>query len=913
MRRLKIRKQPNLPLNLPKTTPPTLAGLLLLICGWGLSVQPVQAEGSKELVAQGGNRPYLEWWPTNSTAGIPRKNTLQVFVKQGEIVNLGSSVHNAPSNQDIIYTSPFGTDNGSCNVVNTGSRTGFIDTLTKETIGPEVTSGDGGYVPCKFTAKETGIYQVEFRSPQGTGDPPIRTTSASFPTDSSQRATVAAWDITVRDSNGNTKNGRVFTNYIAMNMGGGGTQLNSKFYVQTKDGFRYLTEMNGLDPYGFIFFANSRGFIDTTNQSTLYRSAKASDATLASFEGNVQVQNPNLADTETNITHLIFFNPPDTDTLIALGIPTTAIAPAVPSDFKFTGRSGSSGNQTPVNVGGYFSFTSSGKGSYEIIIDTNNDGKFDPSSDRVLQNPASSGVNVVDWDGRDANGVALQPLPGNLAYNARVSIRGGEYHFPLLDVENNPNGIKITMQNPPTSFPTGIVDQNGQPVGSTTIYYNDSNYTTVNGTSVNLDGTGATNPRNASMGINSATGEHEFSSNYGDFKGIDTWAYFPSAATSTPLVITTSNQANVRGTKSVRFLTDEDGSNSVTVGDTVEYTITYSNLAPGNSDAINFEISDSLPSQLTYQPGSATITNQTAGNAIALNPSYDGTGKLTQPGTLRVGDTITITLKAKINTSNNGNAISNQASATFSTPDNPTATAGTVITDALSAPNDSNNPSVGNNFLQVDDTLNTGNDPISKTDDDPTLFKVVPGVGELTLVKRITRINNNTTYKGTNLAQVFEDPNSTNDNKPQWPADYLQGGLSGLVVEPGDEVEYTIYYLSSGQSSLNSVTLCDLIPTNSTFISDGFAPGAGIVLSRINSTSNLTNITDSDPGTFIDLGNAAPAACNRSAISANPNSPPPPLTAASNTTGAVVVNITPGASNLAVGDYGFFRFRVKVK
>ena len=147
----------------------------------------------------------------------------------------------------------------------------------------------------------------------------------------------------------------------------------------------------------------------------------------------------------------------------------------------------------------------------------------------------------------------------------------------------------------------------------------------------------------------SALGEHEFSSNYGDFKGIDTWAYFPSQAINTPLVITTNTQANVRGTKSVRFLTDNDSSGTVTVGDRIEYTITYSNLNPGNSDAINFVINDSLPSQLTFV--SAAITAVTSGNNIIRNLSYNGADvvAVTNSGTLRVGDTITIKITATIN------------------------------------------------------------------------------------------------------------------------------------------------------------------------------------------------------------------------------------------------------------------------
>ncbi|MEH2086771.1 isopeptide-forming domain-containing fimbrial protein [Nostoc sp.] len=906
-----------------------LSSLGFFLCIFGNSIQPSWAEGSKELVSDGGYRPYLEWSDL-LLAGIVRKTVLKVYVQQGETVNLGSSAPTSFSDpQDIVYRSPFGTQNGSCNVLATGF--GFIDTVAKETAGPLPNSG--GYTPCSFVATETGIYEVEFHSPDKTGatnnNPPPKVATAAFPTDGTQLSGVAAWDITVRDSNGVAKKGRVFTNYIAMNMGANAVALNSKLYIQTKDGYRYETDMNGVDPFGFIFFANNRGYIDTTNNSTLYHSTGSAPNNSLIFPGNLQVQNPNVSDTTTDITHLVFFNRPDTATLNSLSIPIAATIPTVPTSFKFTGGNGGSGNQTSVGVGGNFSFNAVSTGSYQIIIDTNNDGIFDPSSDRVIQNVLSVGSNVVLWNGKDANGTNLQPLAGNAPYNAIITTRSGEYHFPMLDAENNPLGFKITMENPPAAFPT-LVDQNGQQIGSTTVYYNDNNYTTANGTAINLNGTGATSPRNAARGINSALGKHEFSSNYGDFKGIDTWTYFPSQAILTPLVITTNTQANVIGTKSVRFLADDDSSGTVTVGDRIEYTITYSNLNPGNSDAINFVINDLLPSQLTFM--SAAITAATSGNNITINPSYNGAGvvAVTNSGTLRVGDTITIKITATINNANGGNPISNQANATFNTPDNPTGTVGTVLTDADSAGATNNPPTLGNSFLQITDNgVNTGNNPASTADDDPTLFTVLNIISsnpKLLLIKRITRLNNQDLTDivdgrsdvATNASNYVPEPYATDDSDPKWPVGYLRGLINAGTVKPGDELEYTIYFLSNGLGNATNVKFCDLVPTNVSLIptafngmtpNDGGLPGAdrGIALAIGSNTPTLylTNVGDSDRGYFYTANDSStPSYCG------------------TNTNGAVVVNITvPSFPNLpaATGSgtpansYGFVRFRAKVK
>jgi fimbrial isopeptide formation D2 family protein/uncharacterized repeat protein (TIGR01451 family) len=908
-----------------------LSSLGFFLCILGNSIQPSWAEGSKELVSDGGYRPYLEWSDLTA-AGIVRKTTLKVYVEAGETVNLGSSVTTSFSNpQDIVYRSPFGGQNGSCDVLTSGF--GFINTIAKETAGP--LPNTGGYTPCSFTATETGIYKIEFRSPNtsGTGNPPPTATTAAFPTDGTQLSGVAAWDITVRDSNGVTKTGRVFTNYIAMNMGANASgstpiALNSKLYIQTKDGYRYETDMNGVDPFGFIFFANNRGYIDRTNNSTVYHSAGGANNNSLIFSGNVRVQDPTVADTSTDTTHLIFFNRPDTGTLNGLSIPIAAIAPTVPTGFQFTGGTGGSGNQTTVGVGGNFSFSASLTGSYQIIIDTNIDGIYDPSSDRVLQNVLSVGSNVVLWDGKDASGTNLQPRTGNAPYNAIITTRAGEYHFPMLDAENNPLGFKITMENPPTAFPN-LVNQNGQPIGSTTIYYNDNNYTTADSTVIDLGGTGATSPRNAARGINSALGEHEFSSNYGDLKGIDTWAYFPSQAITTPLVITTNAQANVRGTKSVRFLADNDNTGTVTIGDRIEYTITYSNLNPGNSNAINFVVNDLLPSQLTFV--SAAITAATVGNNITLNPNYNGSGAVTNSGTLRVGDTITITITATINDANGGNAISNQASANFNTPDNPSGTVGIALTDADSAGATSNPPTPGNSFSQTaNDNVNTGNNPNDTADDDPTLFTAlnIGATPKLLLIKRITRINNqdlNDIVDGrsdvaVNAANYVPEPYAADDNDSKWPASYLRGLINAGTVKPEDELEYTIYFLSKGPSNSTNVKFCDLVPASTTFVptafngktpNDGGLPGSdqGIALAVGSNTPTvyLSNVEESsDRGRFYVA-----------------NDPATPSYCGTNTNGAVVVNITrsPDLPDLAAAtqsgtpanSYGFVRFRTKVK
>lgn len=80
---------------------------------------------------------------------------------------------------------------------------------------------------------------------------------------------VSAWDVTVADSNGNVQNGRAWSDVLALNAGNHQRSIYSNFYILTKDGFEYQFNSNGMQPYGFAFYANNRGFLlDRFNQYT---------------------------------------------------------------------------------------------------------------------------------------------------------------------------------------------------------------------------------------------------------------------------------------------------------------------------------------------------------------------------------------------------------------------------------------------------------------------------------------------------------------------------------------------------------------------------------------------------------------------------------------------------------------------
>lgn len=215
---------------------------------------------------------------------------------------------------------------------------------------------------------------------------------------------------------------------------------------------------------------------------------------------------------------------------------------------------------------------------------------------------------------------------------------------------------------------------------------------------------------------------------------------------------------------------------------------------------------------------------------------------------------------------------------------------------------------------------------------------VVAGNPNVLLIKRITAVNGTTTNDGRDLGSYINDPNNPyDDNKiegakpPNFPSPdtdkwinttedtsstFLIGETNGGKVKPDDEIEYTIYYLSTGETEAKGVLFCDRIPENVTFIPNSFngetqasggLPGEdrGILWLKNGNTESLTNDRDGDFAQYFPPGN-------------EPSSVYPKIKCdGANTNGAIVVDLdnlpnatAPGTPN---SSYGFVRFRGKVK
>ncbi|MDQ6722635.1 MAG: DUF11 domain-containing protein, partial [Candidatus Dormibacteraeota bacterium] len=462
-----------------------------------------------------------------------------------------------------------------------------------------------------------------------------------------QGTSIAAWDATVRDNLTSTVNvtGRVFAYYLALFTGGNGLPVFPTIYAVTRDGYRYRVDLRGMDPNGWLVYGNQLGFLDSDGTTPLYHDAVAaaggSPGQLTNIQGGVSLALPSFP---------LFFEPPALATIAALGIPAAPIAPTM-SAISFTGTVG--GNTSTVNSGGTFKFTTNVPGVYDIVI-SRNGANFDPTlpANRSLRGSRGAGINTVVWNGRDNSNT---PFPVG-SYQAHVALHGGEYHFPMIDVENNTQGGPIlTMLNPPGGLCPALTG------ACSAAFYDDRAYITLSGVVVNsTNAVGnvlcgllppATTFANTITGFDSTTTQRRFGAanggntnvpctgNFGDAKGLDTWTYNQSNIVVTPLNIV-ATAADIQVTKSVSDPTPAVGTN-------VTFTITARNLGPNNATGVQVrdvlpagvKFGSAAPSQGTYSAGIWNIGNlaNAATATLKITVNVTGTSKVTNTATSIAG------------------------------------------------------------------------------------------------------------------------------------------------------------------------------------------------------------------------------------------------------------------------------------
>ena len=649
-----------------------LGALLMLVA----TAPTSYAAGSQNLWPNGaaGNRANTEWRTSSYGGGLLTRRTLvKAFMNAGEELLLGSTAIGQGTSDILVYnpgavsglvgteTIPaLGSENFSCNTQRTAggapANQGRILNRGQELAGPDTIPAGGvvgGYVPCHYTAPSTGIYNIAFLGPNGFSDDTDATVGADVlltnasDFSAAQASSVAAWDATVRSALNSNVNltGRVFTYYLALFTGGNGLPVFPTVFPVTSDGYRYRVSLRGMDPNGWLVYGNQVGFLDSDGATPLYHDAVAanvgSPGQLTNIQGGVTFARPSFP---------LFFEPPVAASLTALGIPTTPTAPVMTS-LTFVGNVG--GNTSLVNTGGTFTYTSNVPGVYEIVI-SRNGVNFDPTAptNRVLRGVRPLGAQNVVWDGKDNSG-AFFPVG---TYSVRARFHGGEYHFPMIDVENDTTGgPTITLLNPPGGICPALTG------GCSSGFYDDRAYTTLNGTTVDAGNTAgnalcglnppATTSSNPVTGYNTTSAQRAFGTasdgntnvpctgHFGDAKGLDTWTFYPSSTQLTPVIIVAPG-SDIAVTKTVNNATPA-------VGNNVTFTITAHNR--GADDATSVQVTDLLPSGLTFVsavPSQGTYTPGTGVwniGALAFNATatLQITAKVT--GTTKVTNTATRT------------------------------------------------------------------------------------------------------------------------------------------------------------------------------------------------------------------------------------------------------------------------------
>ncbi|WP_162850111.1 DUF7507 domain-containing protein, partial [Sphingobacterium yanglingense] len=535
------------------------------------------ADGSKDLYPNGvqGHRAMLSSSnaaPSNSFP-YPNLGIHYVYVQAGEIITLASNAQDPSGTKRIYLYSPSGVD-----VTPAIGAAGNIPNRAAELAGPAkpaTAAVANQYVPLYYTAPTTGIYQVSFRG--GNSDGSQAGLANGDWTTGTSTGHVSAWDVSVfKPDEDKFVSGRVWTSVFNFTANSTSYRVYAKVYVLTKDGYIYRTDQNGMNGQLYTFFVNNNGVTDKNTKQSIYKSVNASTPTSIEVLG-YSIHNPNLADTETDITYKMFYAPPASDmpTEASGAVPNGSTwlknIPILPEveDLQIKGVDGTLGQIS--NKGGYIGFTADAQGQF--IVDIKSDAIPAAFVTREIRGIAGSGSNEIFWDGKDGNGIALPE--GNVPATITVRLQGGEVHFPYFDVENNVDGVIIERLN----------NSNLNLVVSDTVYWDDSGITETNGAS-NPKNNSHLSPTN-SIGIRSSANGHKFSSNFGNNRSLDTWTFIRGEAKT----INTNIVVNESDLEVESIVADNFPATTVSVGDEWQYTSVIRNNGPSavktNTDPLN--------------------------------------------------------------------------------------------------------------------------------------------------------------------------------------------------------------------------------------------------------------------------------------------------------------------------------------
>lgn len=624
--------------------------LIILACS-SVYGQTYWGSGSRDLnySADGkGNRAYMISSSCNNCAfnPFPQNGTVYVYAKVGETIHVASNVKGLRGVAgEIRLFPPNGRSTNTTKYYSSGTvdnNTGRIESSDQEKIGPNIavnpnSNRANGFIPFSQVVApgEEGIWVINFHS-QGTNttqagmDTAVNSTWFILPTDS---AFIAAWDVTVSSST-EIKSGRAFIknfngSIYPNDSGADEDGFYGKFYVLTYDGFAYLIDNNGQNGLSFNSFVNNSGTVLNPTQLKVqdYQSFNGSSYNTVSGK----LYDPRKMDDYQNryITHKMFYGKPGLDmpeesevfywdvgasasdisgtngSTQKMWLRPERIEPII-ENISFVGTEGTLGQAGA--KGGYLYFESNTFGKYEITI------PFPGTiyTERIITGETTLGLNRVYWDGFDGSGVRV--LVGTSISAIKTKLSGAELHFPFIDVENNPYGVKIERLKADYTFHT---PSDYEYSSRNTVYWN------VNG----LSGTNlhTTNLNNSTVGADSSliTGNLRWgtkntgTNNFGNDKGIVIWTYalgeqFELDGINIEVKAYDLEVVNVALNSSSANLSD------ININDTFGYSTKIKNNGPEHALGIHNAIFQFyLPSGVSYE----SVTFQSSNGAVLQNSS----------------------------------------------------------------------------------------------------------------------------------------------------------------------------------------------------------------------------------------------------------------------------------------------------
>jgi len=506
---------------------PAIWRALPLFFALSLAPAPAAGEGTQEI---GKNHDLY----TTTLLGVDILNV-------GEVINISVGKDIAPSTStvQVIVKDPSGAHvTGSPFSVGyyVNGRKGYLYYPGK--LPPATITN-----PLKVVTKTTGKYTVQFSCLLGYVDPfditvtPNTTTKVTPPKPALPgRLHSSKWSF-----NANYYSAKTNANiYILAPLAGGAD-------------FTWLLQFRGLAGYTFDLSANSVGLPAPKSNTSQKRS-------LASA--------------------------PQPEYDVYLNLPAKAkggsTAPAL-AGFKWAGK-GSCAEAYP-GMQGVFSFGSSMAASYQLVLDTDKDGKYDPGTDKVvLTGKAKQGINNVTWNAKDSLGVPVTPG----SYKAGLSLLTGAVHFVADDIETSNPGLRFFKVNPPKATTTPA---------SALMYWDDTRINTypamaikpastlATGLASGAFGTTALCSKSGVIGANAHCWGNFSGTGPGDNTYIDTWAYAHQVSDITAITVgnpkadddgdglTNALECRIHGTDPKKKDTDGDGiSDKVEVGSGTDAT-----------------------------------------------------------------------------------------------------------------------------------------------------------------------------------------------------------------------------------------------------------------------------------------------------------------------------------------------------